>query len=206
MLERTELPARMSYSRVNIEEANKHLKQLHQRVIELENQVQAQSTLTEELRKTNLELQQRLEETTSEKDAHISELTEKLDQSERRVQQLLEAAQERDDAVLKLEKKARLFYEVVEHKSSLARILQVMEELSVLQEDAESSDDVIHEDSLRNGLEVEASLQREAEEGDLEELSSASGSSPKLVEGEGGGGGGEGAPPSPFNDTEVNHV
>ena len=83
-----------------------------------------------------------------------------------------------------------------------------MEELSVLQEDAESSDDVIHEDSLRNGLEVEASLQREAEEGDLEELSSASGSSPKLVEGEGGGGGGggEGAPPSPFNDTEVNHV
>lgn len=206
MLERTELPARMSYSRVNIEEANKHLKQLHQRVIELENQVQAQSTLTEELRKTNLELQQRLEETTSEKDAHISELTEKLDQSERRVQQLLEAAQERDDAVLKLEKKARLFYEVVEHKSSLARILQVMEELSVLQEDAESSDDVIHEDSLRNGLEVEASLQREAEEGDLEELSSASGSSPKLVEGEGGGEGGEGAPPSPFNDTEVNHV
>ena len=192
------MAVKMSYSRVNIEEANKHLKQLHQRVVELENQVQVQSTQAEELRKNNLELQQRLEETTSERDARISELTEKLDQSESRVQQLLEAAQERDAAVLKLEKKARLFYEVVEHKSSLSRILQVMEELSVLQED-ESSDDVIHEDSLRNGLGAEASSQRE--EGDLEELSSASGSSPKLVEG-----GGEGAPPSPFNNAEVNHV
>ena len=191
----------MSYSRVNIEEANKHLKQLHQRVLELENQVQTQSTQAEELRKANLELQQRLEETTSEKDACISELTEKLDQSESHVQQLLEAAQERDAAVLKLEKKARLFYEVVEHKSSLARILQVMEELSVLQED-ESSDDVIHEDSLRNGLEVEVSLQRE--EGDLEELSSASGSSPKLVEEGGGGGGGE-STLSPVS-TEMNPV
>jgi DNA repair exonuclease SbcCD ATPase subunit len=195
----------MSYSRVNIEEANKHLKQLHQRVVELENQVQTQSILAEELRKNNLELQQRLKETTSEKDARISELTETLVQSESRVQQLLEASQERDAAVLKLEKKARLFYEVVEHKSSLARILQVMEELSVLQEvEDESSDDVVHEDSLRNGLEDEVSLQKE--EGDsLEELSSASGSSPKLVEE--GGGGGEGVPPpSPFNNTEVNHV
>ena len=183
----------MSYSRVNIEEANKHLKQLHQRVVELENQAQTQSTQTEELRETNLELQQRLEETTSEKDALISELTEKLHQSESRVQQLLEAAQERDAAVLKLEKKARLFYEVVEHKSSLARILQVMEELSVLQED---SDDVIHEESLRNGVEV--SLERE--EGDLEELSSASGSSPRLVEESGGGN------ISSPTTTEVNHI
>ena len=82
----------MSYSHVSIEEANKHLKQLHQRVLELENQVQTQSTQAEELRKANLELQQRLEETTSEKDAHISELTEKLYQSESHVQQLLEAA------------------------------------------------------------------------------------------------------------------
>ena len=189
----------MSYSRVNIEEANKHLKQLHERVVALENQVQTQSTQVEELRKNNLQLQQRLEETTSEKDACISELTEKLDQSESRVQQLLEAAQERDAAVLKLEKKARLFYEVVEHKSSLARILQVMEELSILQED-ESSDDVIREDSLANGLEVEVPLERE--EGDLEELSSASGSSPKLVEeGEGGGG----SAPSPVS-TGVNHI
>lgn len=177
------------------------MKQLHQRVLELENQVQTQSTQAEELRKANLELQQRLEETTSEKDARISQLTEKLNQSESHVQQLLEAAQERDAAVLKLEKKARLFYEVVEHKSSLARILQVMEELSVLQEN-ESSDDVIHEDSLRNGLEVEVSSQRE--EGDLEELSSVSGSSPKLVEEGGGGGGGE-STLSPVS-TEMNHA
>ena len=169
----------MSHSRVNIEEANKHLKQLHQRVTELENQVHMQSIHIDELQQTNIELQQRLKETDSEKNSRISDLTEKLQESESHVQQLLEAAEERDAAVLKLEKKARLFYEVVEHKSSLARILQVMEELSVLQEDF---DDTVHDNSLNNGSVVPP---REA--GDLEELSSASGSSSKLAEENNGG-------------------
>ena len=170
--------SRMNYSRVNIEEANKHLKQLHQRVVELENQVQMQSIHADELQKSNLELQQRLKESDAEKNARISELTEKLQQSERQVQQLLEAAEERDTAVLKLEKKARLFYEVVEHKSALARILQVMEELSVVQEG--DPDGTVHESSisLRNGSVPH--LQRES--GDFEELSSPSCSSTKLAE------------------------
>ena len=141
----------MSYSRVNIEEANKHLKQLHQRIMELENQVQMQSIHADELKKTNLDLQQRLKETDSEKNARVSELTEKLRESEGHVQQLLVAAEERDAAVMKLEKKARLFYEVVEHKSSLARILEVMEELSVLQEDSDSTE---LENSLTNVVQL----------------------------------------------------
>lgn len=168
----------MSYSRVNIEEANKHLQQLHQRVVEMENQVQMQSIQTDELRKTNLELQTRLKDIESEKSAQIADLQEKLRRSESHVQQLLEAAEERDSAVLKLEKKARLFYEVVEHKSSLARILQVMEELSVLQEEPNSV--TVHEEALRNGGSGVSPLQRES--GDFEELSSASGSSSKLAE------------------------
>ena len=170
----------MNYSRVNIEEANKHLKQLHQRVVELENQVQMQSIHADELEKSNLELERRLKESDAEKNARISELTEKLQQSERQVEQLLEAAQERDAAVVKLEKKARLFYEVVEHKSSLARILQVMEELSEIQEVESGS--TVHEKllPLRNGSEPHP--QRES--GDFEELSSASNSrsSSKMAE------------------------
>lgn len=193
---------KMSYSRVNIEEANKHLKQLHQRVIELENQVQMQAIHADELRKTNLELQQRLEESNSDKNARILELTERLKQSERHVQQLLEAAEERDAAVLKLEKKARLFYEVVEHKSSLERILQVMEELSVLQEDSDNS---VHENSMKNGDSVsDVLLKPQRESGDFEELSSASGSSTKLAEESDG----SGVIPVPTTSLlrEVNHT
>lgn len=193
----------MSYSRVNIEEANKHLKQLHHRVIELENQVQMQTIHADELRRANLELQQRLKESDSEKNSRILELTERLRQSERHVQQLLEAAEERDAAVSKLEKKARLFYEVVEHKSSLERILQVMEELSVLQEDSENS---VLENSLRNGDSVSEVAQiPQRESGNFEELSSVSGSSTKLVEESDG----DGASPVPTTTNlvrEVNHT
>ena len=170
--------------------------------MELENQVQMQSIHADELKKTNLDLQQRLKETDSEKNARVSELTEKLRESEGHVQQLLVAAEERDAAVMKLEKKARLFYEVVEHKSSLARILEVMEELSVLQEDSDSTElensltnvvqlsevkvhdnflinDVkVHENSSMNGTREVA---QPRESGEFEELSSVSGSSPKLV-------------------------
>ena len=171
--------------------------------MELENQVQMQSIHADELKKTNLDLQQRLKESDSEKNARVSELTEKLRESEGHVQQLLVAAEERDAAVMKLEKKARLFYEVVEHKSSLARILEVMEELSVLQEDSDSTelensltnvvqlsevkvhdnflinDDVkVHENSSMNGTREVA---QPRESGEFEELSSVSGSSSKLV-------------------------
>ena len=44
---------------------------------------------------------------------------------------MLEAAEERDATMVKLETKSRLFYEAVEHRVALSRILEVMEELSV---------------------------------------------------------------------------
>ena len=61
----------------------------------------------------------------------VAELTQRLQESESRVHQLLEAAEERDATLVKLETKARLFYEAVEHRTALSRILEVMEELSV---------------------------------------------------------------------------
>ena len=50
---------------------------------------------------------------------------------------MLEAAEERDATMVKLETKARLFYEAVEHRTALSRILEVMEELSVRTEAVE---------------------------------------------------------------------
>lgn len=124
-------------SRLNIREANEHLQQLHQRVYELENQLQLQAIHVEELQRANGDLEQRVHdllrekaETVREKDSQLVELGERLAESEDRVQQLLEAAHERDSTLLKLEKKARLFYEVLEHKGSLVRILEVLEHLS----------------------------------------------------------------------------
>ena len=120
----------MSISRGSIQEANEHLKQLHQKVFELENQIQMQAMHIDELQKTNFELHKRLQEASQEQESEtITDLKRQLRESEDHVQKLLAAAQERDAAMLKLESKARLFYEAVEHKNSLARILEVLEEV-----------------------------------------------------------------------------
>ncbi len=125
----------MSISKVNIEEANAHLRKLHKKVFELENKIHMQALHVEELQQANLQLQQQLkkanEGSLEEKGVTVSELTQRLEESEKHVQKLLKAARERDATVLKLEKKARLFYEVVEHRSSIARVLQVLDELSL---------------------------------------------------------------------------
>ena len=124
----------MSISKVNIQEANSHLRKLHKKVFELENRIQMQAMHVEELQKANRQLQHQLsqgEKVVGERDETIAELSQRLEEAESHVQQLLEAAQERDTAVLQMEKKSRLFYEVVEHRASIARILEVLEELSV---------------------------------------------------------------------------
>lgn len=126
----------MSVNKVNIKEANEHLKQLHKRVIELENQVQMHVLHTHELERTNADLERKLQETQQQKrtellakDTEISDLTQRLDQCQGEIQVLLEAAEERDQLVVKLETKARLFYEAVEHRAALCRIVQVLEDL-----------------------------------------------------------------------------
>ncbi len=133
-------------SKVNIKEANDHLKQLHQRVFELDNQLQLQAIHVEELQRANAQLQQKAQETVREKESvvaakesQIASLTQRLQQSEEHVQKLLETAHERDAMVVKLEEKARLFYEVVEHKPVLARMVDILKELSQEQEEEQIS-------------------------------------------------------------------
>lgn len=120
-------------SRTNIKEANEHLQQLHHTVFELENRVQLQDMNIDELQKSNAELQRQLwrkEKDVVSRDRLISELTEQLKEKEEQLQKLLSAAELRDNAMILLEAKSRLFHEAVEHKSALIKILEVLEEVS----------------------------------------------------------------------------
>ncbi len=128
-------------TKLNIQEANSHLRQLHKKVYELETKVHMQNLHIEELEASNLQLKQQLKKnqeessaTLTERDGTASELKKNLEESELHVQSLLKAAEERDKLVEKLEKKARLFYEVVEHRATLAHMVEVLDELSVTDE------------------------------------------------------------------------
>lgn len=99
-----------------------------------------QALHVEELQKANTQLQHQLSTVTQERAREVGELSQRLEEAENHVQQLLQAAGERDSAMLKLEKKARLFYEVVEHQPAIARILEVLEELSEGKEEGESEE------------------------------------------------------------------
>ena len=142
----------MSVNKVSIKEANDHLKQLHGRVIELENQVQMRALHAHELERANADLHKKLQELEEQKntelsarEAEISNLTQRLALSEGRVQALLEAAEGRDRLVVQLETKARLFYEAVEHRESLKRILDVLEEL----DKQRRLEDMVEEEGVR---------------------------------------------------------
>ena len=138
---------RMSMTKLNIQEANSHLRQLHKRVYELETKIHMQSMHLEELQTANSELKQHLKSAQEEKaaslmerDEQISELRRSLEDSEKRVQSLLTVAEERDKVVERLEKKSRLFYEVVEHRATLANMVKVLEELSCEESHLEEED------------------------------------------------------------------
>uniref|UniRef100_A0A1X7TTR7 Uncharacterized protein n=1 Tax=Amphimedon queenslandica TaxID=400682 RepID=A0A1X7TTR7_AMPQE len=135
------MSAASSLSKTNIKEANDHLQKLHQRIFELETQLQLHSLHVEDLQQTNAELQRQLaanseanrESTGSllkEKEREIGELKSQLEAKDLQVQRLLSAAEERDAVMFKLEEKSRVFYEVAEHRSSLAQILRVLEDIS----------------------------------------------------------------------------
>ena len=91
---------------------------------------------SQELEKTNEELRARLqaaelskERELAAKNAQNAESLRRLGECEGRVDVLLGAAVERDKLVEDLEGKARLFYEVVEHRASLGRIVEVLDEI-----------------------------------------------------------------------------
>ena len=123
-------------NKLNIKEANEHLKQLHRKVFELENQVHMHTLHTQELERTNAQLRERLKATEesreselAEKEAREADLLKRLSECENRVDVLLAAAEERDRLVERLETKAQLFYEVVEHRATLSRMVEVLDEI-----------------------------------------------------------------------------
>ena len=123
-------------NKLNIKEANEHLKQLHRKVFELENQVHMHTLHTQELERINAELrakldatEQRTERELAAKDAQNRDIQERLRECESRVDALLQAAEDRDKLVIQLERKAQLFYEVVEHRGALSRIVEVLDDI-----------------------------------------------------------------------------
>ena len=111
--------AKMSLNKSTIKEANDHLKQLNQRVYELETQLQLQAMNVEDLQRLNGQLKK-----------EVADLKKQVAEKEAHLQTLLASAEERDKLLNKLELKTRLFYEVAEHKTTLARILQVLDEVT----------------------------------------------------------------------------
>lgn len=123
-------------NKLNIKEANEHLKQLHRKVFELENQVHMHTLHTQELERTNVELRERLKATEQNRERELAameaqnaQVLRQLHECENRVDVLLKVAEERDDLVEQLEKKAQLFYEVVEHRGALSRMVEILDEL-----------------------------------------------------------------------------
>lgn len=87
----------------------------------------------DELQQKNAELIQLLRQERDEKNKVLAAKEETSQESARReiqLQELLKAAEERDAAMMKLEARSRLFYEVAEHKFALTRILEVLDEVS----------------------------------------------------------------------------
>lgn len=130
-------------NKLNIKEANEHLKQLHRRVIELENQVHMHAMHSQELEKTNDELRERLEAAEARrerelrvKDAETADALRRLSEAEERVEVLLGSAEERDKLVEELESKARLFYEVVEHRAILGRMVEILDDIHQQKEES----------------------------------------------------------------------
>ena len=113
-------------SKTNIKEANEHLKQLHQRIYDLETQLQLHALHVEDLQKSNSELKRQLTQAKAEKE----EMKKKIKSKDELLENLLASAEEKDKAMIRMEEKGRLFHELVEHKGSLERILQVLDEVS----------------------------------------------------------------------------
>ena len=91
---------------------------------------------TQEMERANAELRTRLKATElakerelAEKETQNAEMRRRLKECESRVDVLLEVAEERDKLVERLDARAKLFYEVAEHRAALGRIVEVFDKI-----------------------------------------------------------------------------
>ncbi len=136
-----------SLSKTNIKEANEHLQQLNQRIYDLETQLQLHILHVEDLQKNNLQLKKHLSKETAEKE----ELKRKIESKDKLIDTLLVSAEEKDQTMIKMEAKSRLFHELIEHKGSLEKILQVLDEVS---KSCDQSHDLAHNGVSDTTLEI----------------------------------------------------
>ena len=113
-----------SPKRTNIEEANKHLQLLHNKVGELENQLKEKQKEAENL---DSQVEERLQSITQEKDAHIKELNQRIKTLESRVHVSQIVIKENEHTISALEKKAKKYEEFCHFAPVLKNLLSLLE-------------------------------------------------------------------------------
>lgn len=111
--------------RTSIDEANRHLQQLHHRVQDLEVTVHNQH---EALQSKDTLLQQRLNEISSAKDQEIEGLSEKLMASERTVSILQEELERKNQQILALQHGMSRLKRVLNFKDDVKDLLKTIED------------------------------------------------------------------------------
>lgn len=114
--------ANQSPKRTNIEEANKHLQLLHQRVVDLEKLVEQRQ---EELDTRNTQIHHQLQRATVEKDAQIEELNKKVKILESMLHVSQITVRENEQTISVLESKAKKYDEICELSPMLANLLSL---------------------------------------------------------------------------------
>jgi chromosome segregation ATPase len=107
-------------TKVNIKEANEHLQALHKRVYELDSQLQTHVMHIGELEKTNTELHLAL----TEKEEEVTVLKKQLDTTQEELNQI----QGNEKMIRVWKQKAAILDSIMEHKQSLAAILNLLGE------------------------------------------------------------------------------
>ena len=113
-----------SPKRTNIEEANKHLQLLHERITVLEKQLKEKD---QEAETNGSRVAEKLQAVTREKDGVIRELTQKIKTLESRVHVSQIVIKENEQTISALEKKAKKYEELCQFAPVLRNMLSVCE-------------------------------------------------------------------------------
>jgi hypothetical protein len=106
-------------SRVNIDEANKHLQMLMERINELEATVKEQ---TEALIRKDDQTAMQLTEMEREKNSQVGRLQRELRESENTVEQIREMCRDRDITIAKLRQKAAILDDILKYKPMFEKL------------------------------------------------------------------------------------
>ncbi|XP_013419482.2 uncharacterized protein LOC106180130 [Lingula anatina] len=115
----------MSFSKLNIQEANRHLQALHMRVQELESMVKEQA---EALIRKDEQMQVKIAELVSAKEAEVTQFQQALYISEQKVQNLMTLSRNKDARIFQLKQRCEHLDELLKTKPVLENILEILKQ------------------------------------------------------------------------------